>query len=38
MGSSTLAEHFKLNNGLTLPAVGLGTWVGPRPSRLQVWC
>lgn len=23
----TLAQSFKLNNGLTIPAVGLGTWV-----------
>lgn len=34
MGSSTtLAEHFKLNNGLTVPAVGLGTWVCSHPTR-----
>ncbi|KAH8776710.1 aldo/keto reductase [Diaporthe sp. PMI_573] len=34
MGSTTLAEHFKLNNGLTLPAVGLGTWQS-KPNEVK---
>lgn len=34
MGSTTLAEQFKLNNGLTLPAVGLGTWQS-KPNEVK---
>ncbi|KKY29989.1 putative aldehyde reductase 1 [Diaporthe ampelina] len=34
MGSTTLAEHFKLNNGLTVPAVGLGTWQS-KPNEVK---
>ncbi|KAK7720521.1 hypothetical protein SLS63_009739 [Diaporthe eres] len=32
--STTLAEHFKLNNGLSVPAVGLGTWQS-KPNEVK---
>ncbi|KAI7779479.1 hypothetical protein LA080_000861 [Diaporthe eres] len=32
--STTLAGHFKLNNGLSVPAVGLGTWQS-KPNEVK---